>query len=300
MIIERMKMKIIKLLLLAVLLLALLALLGACGTSSSNTASPVYKVEYLPGAGMNAPVQGKTVFQLKITKQSDGSAATGLNPSLTLLMHMTNGDSHATPVDSVKESGTPGTYDCTVYYLMASGPTMGTWDMNITVGGETTTFHPDVAMAMGSETVRTTLYGSDDIVTAMSGTTYNKYYIFRDGMISASMPTLKLFLSHSENMMMDFTSVSVGSVLSSPTGTVISMIVTASTDSTFPATTGVTVAGTDKSDGHWELSGLSSLSTAGTYTVYVKLQVNGQDKTTDGKTASSENKYATFSVTSGM
>jgi hypothetical protein len=293
----RMKMKTIKRLLLAMLLMVLLALLGACGTSSSDTAtaSPVYKVEYLPGTGMNAPVQGKTVFQLKITKQSDGSAATGLNPSLTLVMHMINGDSHATPVDSVKESGTPGTYDCTVYYLMASGPTMGTWDMNFTVGGETTIFHPDVAMAMGSETVRTTLYGSDDIVTALSGTTYNKYYIFRDGMISAAMPTLKLFLSHSENMMMNFKSVSVGSVLSNPTGTVTSMTVQASPDggSTW-------VAGVDDANGHWSITGLMGLVSGQTSTIYVKVTVNGQDKTTDGAAPSSTNAYATFLVTPGM
>jgi hypothetical protein len=287
-------MKAIKLLLLAMLLFALVALLGACGSSSSNSASPVYKVEYLPGTGMNSPVQGKTAFQLKITKQSDGSAATGLNPSLTLMMHMTNGDSHATPIDSVKESGTPGTYDCTVYYLMASGPTMGTWDMNITVGGETTTFHPDVAMAMGSDTVRTILYGPDDIVTAMSGTTYNKYYIFRDGMISTAMPTLKLFLSHSENMMMDFTSVSVGSVLSNPTGSVTSMTVQVSLDggSTW-------VAGADDANGHWSISGLMGLVSGQTTTIYVKVTVNGQDKTTNGAAPSSTNAYATFLVTPG-
>jgi hypothetical protein len=291
-----MKMKTIKRLLPAMLLPALLALLGACGSSSStNTASPVYKIEYLPGTGMNAPVQGKTVFQLKITKQSDGSAATGLNPSLTVMMHMTNGDSHATPVDSVTESGTPGTYDCTVYYLMASGPTMGTWDMNITVGGETTTFHPDVAMAMGSDTVRTTLYGSDDIITAMSGTTYNKYYIFRDGMVSASMPMLKLYFSHSENMMMDFTSVSVGSVLSNPTGTVTSMTVQASLDG------GTTwVPSVDDANGHWSIAGLTGLVSGQTSTIYVKLAVNGQDKTTDGAAPSSTNAYATFLVTPGM
>ena len=122
------------------LLLFTIAFVAGCGKSSSDTASPVYKVEYLPGTGMNAPIQGKTAFQLKISKQSDGSPATGLSPALTLKMHMTNGDSHATPVDSVKESSTPGTYDCTVYYLMASGPTMGTWEMNVTVGNETSVF----------------------------------------------------------------------------------------------------------------------------------------------------------------
>lgn len=278
------------------LLLFTIVFVTGCGKSSSDTAAPAYKVQYLPGTGMNAPVQGKTAFQIKITKQSDGSPATGLHPSLSLMMHMTNGDSHATPVDSVTESSTPGTYDCTVYYMMASGPTMGTWDMNITVGGETTTFNPDVAMSMDSDTIRTTLYGADDVVTSMSGTAYNKYFIFRDGMISASMPTLKLYITHAENMIMDFKPVSAGTVLSS--GTVTAMIVSASTNSTFPASD--TVTGTDKGNGHWEVSGMSSLASAGSCSVYVKLQVNGQDKTTDGKAGSGENKYATFSVTSGM
>lgn len=265
------------------------ALVPACGKTSSDPASAVYKVEYIPGTGMNAPVQGKTSFQLKISKQSDGSAATGLNPSLAMTMHMTNGDSHATPVDSVKESGTPGTYDCTAYYLMASGPTMGTWEMNVTVANETTTFNPDVAMAMGNDTVRATLYGADDVLGNTSGVSYNKYYIFRDGMISASMPTLKLYISHSENMMMDFKAVSVGSVLSSPTGTVASMIVLASMDSSFASS--ATVAATDNASGHWSVPGLTGLVSGQTSTVYVKLNVNEQVKT------SGTVDYATFVVT---
>ncbi len=279
---------------------AILTLASACGTSSSsNTASSAYKVEYLPGTGMNAPVQGKTTFQIRITNQSDGSAATGLHPTMTMTMHMASGDSHSTPVDIVSESTTTaGTYNCTVYYLMASGPTMGTWEMNVKVNGETSTFNPDVAMAMGSDTVRATLYGANDIVTGMSGTSYNKYYIFRDGPVSAATPTLQLYISHGENMMMDFKAVSMGSILSS--GTVTSMIVTASTDSTFPSASGVTVTGIDKGSGHWVLPGLSSLTSPGIYPVYVKLEVNGEDKTTNGLAASGINSYATFTVTSGM
>jgi len=281
-----------------VLLLALItAFVAACGSSSSSsTASSTYKVEYLPGTGMNAPIQGKTSFQIRITKQSDGSAATGLNPSLTMMMHMTNGDSHSTPVDVVSESTTTaGTYNCTVYYLMASGPTMGTWEMNVTVNGETTTFNPDVAMAMGSDTVNQKLYGADDIVTGMSGTSYNKYYIFRDGPVSAATPTLKLHISHGENMMMDFKAVSMGSVLSSPTGTVTSMTVQASSDggtTWFPAI--------DNANGHWSVSGFTNIVSSQTNTIFVKMSVNSQDKTTDGKTAAGPNEYATFAVTPGM
>lgn len=277
-----------------ILFVIALSLIAACGNSSSDPASAVYKVAYLPGTGMNSPTQGKTVFQLKITRQSDGSPATGLNPSLTLTMHMANGHTHATPVDSITESGTAGVYDCTVYYLMASGANMGTWEMNVMVNGETTKFYPDVAMAMGSDNFSATLYGASDIVTGMSGTSYNKYYIFRDGMASASMGTLDLYFSHSENMMMDFTAVSDGSVLSSPTSTITSLIVSASTDSTFAS--GV-ATGIDHAHGHWTLSGLTNLVSAQTTTVYVKLNVNGQDKTTNGDPASGINAYATFFVT---
>lgn len=275
------------------LLLFIIALVPACGSSSSDTATPVYKVEYAPGTGMNAPIQGKTAFQLKITKQSDGSPATGLTPSLSMTMHMTNGDTHSTPTDLVSESTTtPGLYNCTAYYLMASGPTMGTWEMKVTVAGETTIINPDVAMAMGSDTVRATLYGADDIVTGMSGTSYNKYYLFRDGMLGQAMPTFKLYISHAEDMMMAFKAASVGSVLSSPTNTVTAMTVQASSDG---GTTWIT--GIDNANGHWSIPGLTGLVSGQTSTIYVKLTVNGQDKTTDGNTASGSNGYATFVVT---
>ncbi|MDA8099464.1 MAG: hypothetical protein M0042_07555 [Nitrospiraceae bacterium] len=274
----------------------LMALIAAgCGSSSSSSTSstPVYTVAYVPGTGMNAPVQGKTTFQLMITKQSDGSAATGLTPTVSLLMHMENGMNHATPIDSVKESmATPGAYDCSVYYLMASGPGMGTWEMKVTVAGETTTFNPDVAMAMGTETVKATLYGPDDIVSGMSGTSYNKYYLFRDGMISAAMPSLKLFISHSESSLMEFKSASAGSVMSSPTGTITQMSVEASSDG------GTTwISGTDNANGHWSVPGLTGLVSGQSTTILVKMSVNSQDKTTDGKTPSGTNEYASFSVT---
>ncbi len=275
----------------------IMTLAVACGSSSSSdspSSVPIYKVEYIPGTGMNAPTVGKTTFQLKITKNSDGSAATGLTPALAMTMHMTNGESHATPADIVSESTTtPGMYNCTVYYLMASGPTMGTWEMKVTVDGETATFNPDVAMAMGSDTVRTTLYGSDDVMSGMSGT--NKYYIFRDGPLSAMTPTLKLYITHSENMMMDFKAASVGSVLSSPTGTVTTMTVQASSDG---GSTWLTA--TDNANGHWSISGFTNIVSAQTNTICVKLNVNTEDKTTDGNPMSGTNDYATFLITPGM
>ncbi len=268
----------------------LIALLTGCG--SSSTTNPVattdsYQIEYIPGASPAA--EGRTDFQLRITKRSNGSAATGLAGSITLnpLMDMGGGMVHSTPVDVITESGTAGTYNCTVYYLM--GNSMGdTWQLNIKIGSETTAFSVAVAMAMaGSDTTKKSMYGPSDIVSGMTGTQYNLYFLFNDGPVSAVSPTFRLYITQTLDNKMSFNPVST---ISSPTGTVSSALVSASTDSTF--TTG-TVAAADDGNGHWSLPGISALSSAGTYTVYVKLKVAGEDKTSNGTIP-----YAAFQVTS--
>jgi len=272
---------------LVLILVCIAMIMASCGKSDdSGATSTVYTVAYVPGTDMNAPVQGKTTFQLAITKTIDGSPATGLTPRVSFLMNMNNRMQHSTPADLVSESTTtPGTYNCTAYYLMASGPTMGTWTMNVNVAGEIHTFNPNVAMAMGSDTVVKSLYGTDDIATGMSSTNY--YYVFRDGMLSASMPTLKLYISHGENMRMSFVPASAGSVLTSPTYTISTMSVQASLNGGTTWTTG-----TDNTKGHWSISGLMGLASGVTSTIQVKVTVNGQVKTADGTTD-----YATFIVT---
>ena len=254
-----------------------------------------YKVEYVP-IGMTGPVIGKTMFKVRITNRSDGLPATGLTVKLMPMMHMST-KNHGTPVDTVVESGTPGTYDCTAYYLMASGLNMGLWEMKVMIGmgmgAETAAFYPPVGMAMGTDTVVQRLYGPADIVSGPSGTQYTRYILFREGSVNASSGTLNLMISHAENMMMYFNPVSIGSVLSSPTGTVTSMAVSAATDTTFTSP----VIGADNGGGHWSLTGLSGLSSGVTATVYVKMQVNGQDKTSDGAAASGSNAYTSFIVT---
>jgi hypothetical protein len=87
-------------------------------------------------------------------------------------------------------------------------------------------------------------------------------------------------------------SVSDGSVLSSPTGTASPITVQASSDG---GSTWLTA--TDNTNGHWSVSGFSNLVSAQTGTIYVKLNVNSQDKTTNGAAASGGNAYATFVVT---
>jgi hypothetical protein len=257
-----------------------------------------YRVEYLPG--MMAAATGKTMFKIRITDRTTGSPVTGLAAAnaLALLteMHMAT-KNHGTPVDVITEDGSnPGTYDCTIYYLMASGLNMGFWELTVMVGSgtpEVATFYPQVGMAMGTDTIIQRLYGPADIISMPSGTQYTRYVLFRNGSVNASTGTLNLLIAHVENMMMDFPLVSLGSVLSSPTGTVTSMTVTAATDTAFSSP----IVGVDGGNGHWSLPGLGGLTSGVTTTIYIKMNVNGEDKTTNGAAPSGANAYTSFVVT---
>jgi len=250
--------------------------------------TPSYMVEYMPMGMMGSRV-GKTAFKIKITNLIGGTPATGKSISLMPLMHMPD-TSHSTPVGSITDNG-DGTYSCTAYYLMASGPGMGYWDLQIKIDGmmgETATFYPAVGMAMG-DTVRTTLKGQTDIISSMTGTEKRSYYLFKDDLVTAGTSTFNLFIAAKQSMM-SYPAVSSGTVLSSPTGT-ITMTVDASTDGSS------WVAATDNTKGSWSIPGLSGLVSGTTGTIYVRMKVNGEDKTTDGNAASGANGYATFVVT---
>lgn len=274
--------------------LAALAL-AACERTVTNTVEvqpqpSTYLVEYLPGARPAAV--GKTRFQLRVRKRADFTDATGLALTLAPVMTMPT-MSHGAPVDVVTESSVPGTYDCAVYYQMASGPTMGYWTLTASVAGEDATFYPDVAMSMGSDTVRQNLWGASDVVTTSN---IDKYVLFVDGAVTTG--SLPLFVAHSEQMMMTFKRVAQGAVLSSPTGTVTSVALSVSDDATFPAAR--TVVATSLGDGHYALD-LSTLglSAGAQATVYVRLSVNGEAKTLDGAAVGASNGYATFKLTPG-
>jgi hypothetical protein len=97
--------------------------------------------------------------------------------------------------------------------------------------------------------------------------------------------------------MMSYPAVSVGATLhddQSNAWTVNPMTVEASTDGS------TWTAGTDNSGGHWSISGLSGLTDGQAGTVYVRIFVNTEQKTTDGNAPSGANAYATFAVTPGM
>lgn len=256
-----------------------------------------YRVEYIPG--MMAATQGKTSFKVRITYRSDDSPATGLTVSLMPMMHMAT-MMHSTPVDSTITDNGDGTYSCTVYYLMASGAGMGYWELKVMVDMESATFYPAVRMAMGSTTVRATLKGQSDLILSSptgTATEARTYYLFNDGLTGMTgNHTFKLFIAAKESMM-SYPAVSAGTTLhneQSNAWTVNPMTVEASTDGS------TWTAGTDNSGGHWIIPDISGLTSGSTGTVYVRMAVNSEQKTTNGSAPSGANGYATFTVTPGM
>lgn len=251
-----------------------------------------YKIEYVPG--MMPAAMGKTLFKLKVTQRSDGAPASGLAITLMPKMYMAT-KNHSTPFEPVtEEASNPGVYDCTVYYLMASGPGMGYWELKVIIGGgmggETGIFYPEVGMAMGAATVRATLKGRTDSI-AGSPAVQRPYFLFNDnGMTTASF---NIFLAARESMM-SHPAISAGVTLHDAAGaawTVSSIVLSASTDMA------TWIDATDMTGGHWTISGLSGLTAGVLDTIFVKLTVNGEQKTTDGMAPSGLNDYASFTVT---
>jgi hypothetical protein len=123
------------------------------------------------------------------------------------------------------------------------------------------------------------------------------YYLYTDGVSGTTgNHTFELFIAALENMM-SFPAVSVGAVLNQgdPTYelTVSTMTVEVSTDSAFSTP----IVATDNGSGHWSATGISGLTDDQQGTLYVRLTVNGEQKTTTGSAPSGTNAYATFLVT---
>lgn len=278
-----------------------------CGTDTktefvqSTAPASTYLVEYIPG--MMSAAEGKTTFDLRIMKRSDGSLVTNLTStglSIAPRMYMNNGKNHATPTAAIKNN-TDGTYACTVYYLMASamsgtmGPMpMGHWELAVSVGTEKTSFYPYVEMAMGSNTPKVTLKGQADSISSMTGTEKRSYYLFRDAVTTGATSTFTVFVAAKESMD-NYPAVTAGAILTSPSGTwVVSSPTTTLQASTDLATW---IPGTDNGAGIWTVAGLSGISSSGTSTVYVSLTVNSEVKTSDGLASSGSNTYQAFTIT---
>ncbi|MBF0169893.1 MAG: hypothetical protein HQK87_02190 [Nitrospinae bacterium] len=236
---------------------------------------------------------GRSSFTLTV-KNHDGNGVSGATVTLLPWMRMATMN-HASVVDSVTDNG-DGTYTCVVYYLMSSsmgGQSMGTWDMGVTVNGESATFTPvEVGMPMG-ETVKVNLSLNSDQYSKMGTATTRTWSLFKESVNANGV--MKVVVTTVESMS-NFPKVATGATLTDATGgswTVDSLVVELSTDKA------TWLTATENGDGHFTVMGLTGLADGVASNVYVKLTVNGYPYTTDGANGNGANDYQTFVVIPG-
>ncbi len=269
-----------------------------------------YIVEY---SAMSGAVNGKSEFSITVSDLAD-NLQNGLDVSIQPMMYM-DAHTHSAPynADCDEDVAVDGKYDCTVYYLMPSvmmsGTSMGRWELAVTIDDtETATFYPTVTMAMG-DTAQVRLKGQDDEIASMdmggmamammpmpSGES-RTYYLFKEELSGMTgNHTFKLYIAAKESMM-SFPAIGTSVVLNEEDMNyeldISTIDVQVSTDASS------WVSASDAGDGIWE-SSIDSLTDGEAGMLYVKLSVNGEQKTTDGETPVVDtNDYATFSVTPG-
>ncbi len=270
---------------------------GSAGSGGTTASGYAVKVVANP-AGLRV---GKSQFQLEVTTKADGKPATGLAPTLGLNPVMQMGQmahSAPVPIDAVKESATPGTYDATLFFSMASG-TMGGWSLKVSAGKDAIDTLPiTVDEASDTDTTHTSLKNAaDTIKTPMGSDKPRNWFLFRDTLTAVSGGhDLELFLATVQDGNMVWPPVTVGLKLVDGAGkeqlTVTSLGVQVSTDGATwaPMACGATARCKAK---------VSGLTQGAKSDLFVKLAVNGTDYTTDGAAVDStkKNGFATFSVT---
>jgi hypothetical protein len=268
--------------------------------SSDLALTATYRVAYVP---VTSAVQGRTDFVIRVTRRDDNTAVTGLAASgdfrIVPWMYMST-KSHSSPIDNAVVESAPGEYSCSVYYVMSSmmgSSSMGFWELKVQLSPtEFALFHPVVAMPSGY-TARVTLKGVADNAASVP-VAPRSYFLFRDGAPSGTTGnhTFNVYLAAYDNQS-TFPQLQVGTMLRDPAGTpwaVTSVSLEASTDNTFA--TGV-VTGVNGSGAHWSFPGLTGLTSGAAGHVYVRLVVNGEEKTVDGLADSGTNGFGDFALT---
>ena len=282
-----------------------------------------YKIVYQPG--MHTAVNGKTGFMLKISDHTD-TAQTGLAVSIKPKMNMDSMVHGTAFEETCSETVTSGEYDCTVYYLMPSimmsGLSLGFWELKVTVGpldDEYVVFYPNVTMAMG-DTAQVRLKGRDDIISSSlnhmgdgmggmtNGTEARTYYLFKKSLTGENgNHSLELFIAAKENMM-NYPAVSENITLNSGDLNYELSISTMSVEVSTDTINWITASdhGGHGHIGEWVADGIDGLTNGTESTLYVRLTVEGEQKTTDGATPNvlpvtddANNHYAKFIVTPG-
>jgi hypothetical protein len=251
-----------------------------------------YRVEYLPASG--GDLTARDSFRLKITHRNDGTPATGLASSIVLtpLMVMSSMSGSTTWPGAVTESTEPGTYSGTLYYSMASTGLDMYWKLSVAIGTETAVFYPNVAALPAGNTVSAKLSSNADKVGASNRT----YRIWRDT-VAAGVTGYDVTVFLSSTDAGNTLPVYAGALWSTPALALTAVTLQASSDgATWTTMTPIGNSGRYRADG-------LPLAAGSTRTVYLKLQINGNDYTTNGNAPdgnsdlSRTNALASFSIT---
>jgi len=253
-----------------------------------------YRVQYLPldpGASL-----GRTPFTLQVTKRSTGDPVTGLNVAIQPVMHMASQE-HSTAVDDITDNG-DGTYDGAVYYLMAGGDGLGYWRLNITLDDGDAVQSLDLFPTIGSPNLAY-LRGQEDLVEGLGDGQKRVYYLIDDGLsvqnLAEGTYRFGLFVATLEDEW-NYPALATGLELHDENGstwTVSAVTVEFSLDAANWS------AMTDEGGGHLTISGITGLDPyASELALYVRLNVNGEQRTTDGAPEAGANGYAAL-VTGG-
>ena len=283
-----------------------IATVGSYKTAVTQT----YKITYDPLSMMT--FHGKSQFKISVTDKSDqpvGGLVTSGELKVMPMMYMNAGHKHATPMGEITESGTAGTYDVTIYYVMPSRmgemapisySAMGTWDLKVMIGMESVHFYPNIIMAMGDTVVaqmKAQNTGTDTVMNMDGLEESRTYFIFRENLTGiATDSTFEMFLA-TRDTMMDFPVVDEGETLDSVAGpiTLSSVDVQVSTD----GTTFNNASNPGSSIGYFSRPNMDISGGK----IYVKLTVDGELKTTNGLPADNStdpndtNMHAVFTVT---
>jgi hypothetical protein len=146
--------------------------------------TPTYRVEYVPPAG--GEFVSADTFQLKITKRSDVTAATGLASSIVLnpYMVMASMSGGSNWPNAVTETSTPGVYSGTVHYSMKTNWGLDMyWKLYVFIGSETAFFYPNAKSFNNStDTISVSFYNSTDL----DGTAKRRYRLWRESLTAGT------------------------------------------------------------------------------------------------------------------
>lgn len=243
--------------------------------------------DYAVSAAESALTVGKSTVQLRVTR--GGAPATGLAPTIKItpvmvMSKMTHGN--PVPVDAVRETATPGTYDATLFFTMASvdasGNPAGQWKLNVAIGAQApVSLDVTVKPAAGADTTHVMLKNASDTITAMGSPKPRNYVLFRD---TFAADRVTVFVATVLEGMMVWPPVTTGLKLTDAL-TIETVELAASTDG---ATWTPMIC-----DATARCTAAVSLASP----VLVKLKINGKDYTTDGAAPGASNAAATFKVT---